>query len=83
MKRCAGACAMALVMAVPSLALAQGAEQQPAREFSAFRGTWTIDESAGRGHIGGLPVARTRVIATTPTELSISKDGHFAMRSRT
>jgi hypothetical protein len=62
---------------IPAVVLAQ-AEQRPAREFPAFRGTWTIDEPAGRGHIAGLPVARTLVITTTPTELSVTKDGNTA-----
>ena len=60
----------AALVAFPTLAWAQ-AESSPPREFPAFRGTWTLDESAGRGHIGGLPLARTLAIATTPTEISL------------
>jgi hypothetical protein len=59
---------------VPVALLAQ-AEVRPAREFTSFRGTWTIDESAGRGHIGGLPIARTLRIATSAEELRLTKDG--------
>jgi len=59
---------------VPAVLFAQ-AEVRPARELTAFRGTWKIDESLGRGHIGGLPVARTLVIATSPEELRLTKDG--------
>ena len=50
------------------------AEGRPPREFAAFRGTWVLDESAGRGQIGGLPLARTLMIATTPTDISLVKD---------
>jgi hypothetical protein len=50
------------------------AENRPPREFQEVRGTWTLDETAGAGRIAGLPVARTIVIATTPTEISVVKD---------
>ena len=63
----------AALVALPTRAWAQ-AESSPPREFPAFRGTWTLDESAGRGHIGGLPLARTLAIATTPTEISLVKN---------
>lgn len=55
------------------IAFAQ-AEVAPPREFPEFRGTWVLDESAGRGHIVGLPLARTLRIATTPSELTLTKD---------
>jgi hypothetical protein len=50
------------------------AEIAPVREFKEFRGTWVIDEGAGRGHISGLPVASTLTIATTMTELTLTTD---------
>jgi hypothetical protein len=56
-------------------ALVGQAELAPAREFKEFRGTWTRDEAAGRGRIGGLPIAQTLTIATTATELTLTKDG--------
>jgi hypothetical protein len=58
------------------------------REFTELRGTWILDEAATEGlrrmvsRTGesrvfdglGFPVARTLVIATTPTEMSVTKD---------
>ena len=67
----------AALIGFPAMALAQ-AEAQPPREFPAFRGTWVLDQSAGTGHIAGLPLARTLVIATTPTEISVAKDAWAA-----
>jgi hypothetical protein len=61
------------IVCVPVVLLAQ-AEVRPAREFTAFRGTWKIDEPAGRGHIAGLPIAHTLLIATSPEELRLTKD---------
>jgi hypothetical protein len=61
------------LMVFPARAWAQ-AEQRPPRQFPEFVGTWTLDGSAGRGHIAGLPVARTIAITTTPTEISLVKD---------
>jgi hypothetical protein len=58
----------------PTAAPVQPAESRPPREFPEFRGTWILDESAGKGHIAGIPVARTLMIATTPTEISLVKD---------
>ena len=55
------------------LAWAQ-AQNRPPREFVEFRGTWILDETSGKGHIAGLSVARTIVIATTPTEIAVTKD---------
>ena len=63
----------AALVVFPTSAWAQ-AESRPPREFPAFRGTWVLDESAGRGHIAGLPVARTLTITTTPTDISLVKD---------
>ena len=63
----------AALVVFPTLAWAQ-AELRPPREFPAFCGTWVLDESAGRGHIAGLPVARTLTITTTPTDISLVKD---------
>ena len=57
----------------PALALAQ-AEIRPTQEFTALRGTWTLDESAGRGRIGGLQIPHKLVITTTPTEFRVTKD---------
>jgi hypothetical protein len=62
------------IACVPAVVFAQ-AEVRPAREFTAFRGTWKIDESTGRGHIAGLPIAHTLLIATSPEELRLTKDG--------
>ena len=45
------------------------------REFTELRGTWVLDESAGAGHIAGLPIAHTLAISTTPFEISLVKDG--------
>jgi hypothetical protein len=65
---------------LPTVAFAQ-AEQRPVlpvrnpRQFTELRGTWTLDERAGKGHIAGLPVAQTLVISTTPFEISLVKDG--------
>jgi hypothetical protein len=61
------------VVLLRSLVLAQ-AEIAPAIEFPALRGTWTLDETAGRGRIAGLPLARTLTIATTATEILLKKD---------
>ena len=64
-------CGALVILSVP--VLAQG-DVQPPREFPEFRGTWIRDDTAGSGRIGGLTVARTLVIATTPTEISVAKD---------
>lgn len=49
---------------------------RPPREFIELRGAWMLDESAGKGHIAGLPVARTITISTTPVEISVVKDAN-------
>jgi len=67
--------ALAIALAFAPPAVYAQAEIRPAREFTAFRGTWTLDESAGRGNISGPTVAHTLVIGTTPTELRLTKDG--------
>jgi hypothetical protein len=54
--------------------LSAQAENRPPRLFPAFAGTWTLDQSGGSGHIAGLPVARSLVIATSPTGVSVIKD---------
>ena len=46
---------LAVLIALPGTMWAQ-VEQRPPREFPEFRGTWILDESAGKGHISGLPV---------------------------
>jgi hypothetical protein len=46
--------------------------QQPLREFAEYRGTWALDESAG--DIRALRVARTLVITTTRTEITVTRD---------
>ena len=59
------------------------------REFPQFRGTWILDEKATEGlrqveRTGALfdalgsPVARKLLIATTPTEISVTKDSGLA-----
>ena len=58
----------------PPAAPLQPAEPRAPREFPEFRGAWILDESAGKGRIAGIPVARTLMIATTPTEISLVKD---------
>ena len=63
------------MLAASSGALLAQRDIQPPREFPEFRGTWIRDEGAGSGRIAGLTVARTLVIATTPTEISVAKDG--------
>ena len=65
---------IALVIALMGALLGQ-AEVAPAREFKELRGTWVRDEAAGRGRIAGLPIAQTLTIATTATELTLTKDG--------
>src|SRR5947208_15701411 len=53
-------------------------DQRPVRaprEFIELRGTWMLDETAGKGHIAGLPVAHTLTISTTPVDISVVKDG--------
>jgi hypothetical protein len=83
-------CRRAVLILVVVLAATRGWAQDvdKPREFPEFRGTWTLDETATEGlrrtvnRAGqpmvfdplGFPVARTLVIATTPTEISITKD---------
>ena len=63
-------------LACIALAFASAAHaQQPPRLFEEFRGAWALDGAAGRGRIAGLPAARTLVIATSATEISVAKDG--------
>jgi hypothetical protein len=67
------------VVAVPTLTFAQAEQRIPLavripREFAELRGTWVLDESAGKGHIVGLPVAHMLVVSTTPFEISLVKD---------
>jgi len=53
-------------------------DQRPVRaprEFIELRGMWLLDETGGKGHIAGLPVAQTLTISTTPVEISVVKDG--------
>ena len=57
----------------------QAQDQRPVRaprEFIELRGTWMLDETAGKGHIAGLPIAHTLTISTTPVEISLVKDGN-------
>ena len=61
------------VVLLQTLVLAQ-AEIRPAIEFQSLRGTWTLDETAGRGRIAGLEAPRTLKIATTATEISVVRD---------
>jgi hypothetical protein len=63
----------ATILIFPAMASAQS----PAREFREFAGTWILDENASSGRIS-IPVARTLVIATTPTQLSVIKDDAIA-----
>ena len=63
----------AAVVAGPVVGWTQEPVRTP-RLFSEFVGIWVRDASAGTGHIAGLPVARTIIIATTPTEISVVKD---------
>jgi hypothetical protein len=60
---------MVILLMCPAVTLAQS----PAPEFLELEGTWLLDESAGAGAIS-VPVARSIVITTTPTELSVTKD---------
>jgi hypothetical protein len=64
---------LACIVLWPAVLLAQ-AEIRPALEFQPLRGSWTLDVTAGRGHIAGLSVARTLTIATTATELVLTRD---------
>lgn len=79
--------AVALVFVAWSAAAAQDSDRP--REFPEFRATWMLDEKATEGlralinRVGetilyeptGMTAARTLVIATTPTEISVTKDG--------
>ena len=76
------------------LALAQDSDRP--RAFPELRGTWLLEETSGNGlrqavnRVGqqvvydglGFPVARRLVIATTPTEISLTKDGGLPERYR-
>ena len=65
------------MMAPPLQGQAQQGNVLPVRtprEFTGLRGKWTLDERAGEGHIAGLPVAHIFLIATTPFEISLTKD---------
>jgi len=80
-------CLTAVIVAV--LAGVQAAAQDADRplDFAEFRGAWTLDEKATDGlryardragqpvpvDDGGLPVARTLIIATTPTEMTVTR----------
>lgn len=47
---------------------------RPVRTFPEFVGTWILDEAASRGRLTLTPrPARTLAIATTPTDISITK----------
>jgi hypothetical protein len=59
----------AVLLMYPAVTLAQS----PPREFLELEGTWLLDESAGSGRIS-VPIARSIVITTTPTQLSVTKD---------
>jgi hypothetical protein len=64
-----------LLLASVSGASAQGRpEPQPPRTFPEFVGAWVLAPGAGAGHIAGLPVATRLVIATSPTEIIVTKD---------
>ena len=67
---------VAALLIVPTQAWAQ-AENRPAREFPEFRGSWMLDQNAGKGHVA-LPLARTLLIETTSTEISLVKDSEPA-----
>jgi hypothetical protein len=69
---------MKLALALLASAVLAQAEIAPAREFKELRGTWSRDETAGRGNIAGLRVARTLTIETTPSELSLQADDRDA-----
>ena len=76
----------ALVWLAGGAAAAQDSDR--AREFPEFRGTWVLDEKGTDGlrattsrtgesllfDAAGMAVARRIVIATTPTEISLTKD---------
>jgi len=64
-----------VLVASPRLPAQEQRPVRPPREFTELRGTWMLDESAGTGHITGLPVAHSIAISTTPTEISLVKDG--------
>ena len=81
---------IAIVLADPLHGVGQDSNEP--REFPEFRGAWTLDEGAtdglrelssrtGRPRLYdalGFEVARTLVIATTATEVSITKDSALA-----
>jgi hypothetical protein len=74
MRRASAACGVVVIVLAAAAVVAAQAPSRPVREFAEFRGAWILDEAAGQGRIGGLPVAKTLVIATTTTEISIAKD---------
>jgi len=62
-----------MVVSVGLLAISSTASaQQTPRDFAEYRGTWTLEESAG--DIRAPNAARTLVITTTPTEITVTKD---------
>jgi len=80
---------IAVALACLSGPLASAQDSDRPREFPELRGTWLLDQTGGNGlraavnRVGqqvmfdglGFPVARRLVIATTSTEISLTKDG--------
>lgn len=86
--RC-GALLIAVMLALVGGGRVSAQDSDRPRQFEAFRGTWLLDEAAGSGGIRslvnragqpvtfdalGIPLARTIVIATTATQVSLVKD---------
>lgn len=66
------ALAAAAILAGPAV---QAQDSDRPREFAEFRGTWVREPSAPGDSVGSsYYVGRTLVVATTPTEISITKD---------
>lgn len=68
-----------LTLVVAALALASGAplaqDRESAQEFAELRGTWRYDEASSSRELVGFRVASTVVIATSPTAITLTKDG--------
>ena len=89
MTMCRRVASTAVALGFVAVAVVAAQDSDRPREFPEFRGTWLLDEQATEGlravvsRVGesilydptGMPAARTLVIATTPTDISVTKDG--------
>ena len=70
--RCVVTVLVALVMGATTVT----SQSQRPRDFAEFRGAWIHDADSSAGRIAALPVAKRIVIATTPTEFTVTKDSN-------